>query len=473
MNFRIIFTSFLVVYLISISFSQEQIIYSEEISERQALIEFYNSTNGNKWNNNTHWLGEPGSECTWYGVICNDSKQVEALHLFSNNLTGKLPSSIKYLNNLKSLILHNNKLSDPIPTEIFELNYLESITLNNNNYSSNIVSIINNNIFKKWDIKNDNRIGIEEAINALKISAGMNVSYANELYDFNDYFGVNEQRYLYSEEIYRDSKIVQGTAFVEITNEMVENKEVRVTTYISGQWSGWKDYELVTDLDIFYLGWGFENNSWYEPPIKFASRSMYIGEHFYNFIKIEGSHYYVEYIFAGIEDIVVPAGIFEKCLKIIKKQNTGLRQVYYYARNIGLVKATSSSSGDGYNQELVYTSINNISYPPSRKVYMAKGQWKSESNQSGGFTFCFSSQNDSDKIFTTINFENYQTQNDLNYEYYLISEDNKSFKINTEFYDSNAPEFDISINDFGDITGSCAIENINYTISGKVTIYDK
>ena len=236
MNFKIFFTSFLVVYLISIIFSQEQIIYSKEISERQALIEFYNSTNGSKWNNNTHWLGEPGSECTWYGVICNDSKQVEALHLFSNNLTGKLPSSIKYLNNLKSLILHNNKLSDPIPTEIFELNYLESITLNNNNYSNNMVSIVNNNIFKKWDIKNDNKIGIEEAINALKISSGMNVSYANELYDFNDYFGVNEQKYLYSEEIYKDCKIVQGTAFVEITNKMVENKSVRVTTFISGQW---------------------------------------------------------------------------------------------------------------------------------------------------------------------------------------------------------------------------------------------
>ncbi len=38
--------------------------------ERDTLIALYNSTNGVNWTANTGWLGEAGTECSWFGVRC-------------------------------------------------------------------------------------------------------------------------------------------------------------------------------------------------------------------------------------------------------------------------------------------------------------------------------------------------------------------------------------------------------------------
>jgi len=40
-------------------------------SERNALIDLYNSTDGANWVHNANWLGAPGTECTWERVYCN------------------------------------------------------------------------------------------------------------------------------------------------------------------------------------------------------------------------------------------------------------------------------------------------------------------------------------------------------------------------------------------------------------------
>src|SRR5689334_11732498 len=52
-------------------------------TERQALIDLYNSSNGDTWTANTNWCngfcpasGTPifnaaGTECTWFGVTCD------------------------------------------------------------------------------------------------------------------------------------------------------------------------------------------------------------------------------------------------------------------------------------------------------------------------------------------------------------------------------------------------------------------
>jgi len=157
------------------------ILQSEEsntsyIAEREALIDIYNSTNGDDWSINTNWLGEIGSECTWFGVICDESKHVESLHLFSNNLNGSIPSSLINLTYLKSLLLHNNNITGSIPNELLKITTLESITFNNNKLDNTIISLVNQIIqdeLSKWDVNNDNVIGIEEAIYALQISSGL------------------------------------------------------------------------------------------------------------------------------------------------------------------------------------------------------------------------------------------------------------------------------------------------------------
>ena len=39
--------------------------------ERDALIALYNSTDGANWTDNMGWLGEAGTECSWFGVRCH------------------------------------------------------------------------------------------------------------------------------------------------------------------------------------------------------------------------------------------------------------------------------------------------------------------------------------------------------------------------------------------------------------------
>jgi len=118
------------------------------VTEREALIEIYQSTNGNSWNNKTNWLGEIGTECTWYGVLCDE------------------------LNHIKGIYLNDNNLNGSIPKEIFQLEYLQSISLDNNNLTNNIISFMNQHISDV--INKHSRIDIKDAIIALKICAGFN-----------------------------------------------------------------------------------------------------------------------------------------------------------------------------------------------------------------------------------------------------------------------------------------------------------
>ena len=61
--------------------------------ERQVLLDLYSSTNGANWMDNTGWGDAVGTECTWFGVTCDDSGlHVIGIALDSNSLIGTLPS---------------------------------------------------------------------------------------------------------------------------------------------------------------------------------------------------------------------------------------------------------------------------------------------------------------------------------------------------------------------------------------------
>lgn len=76
------------------------------IAERDALIDFYNSTNGDSWADNSGWKTEPlhtdgfampGAEGDWYGVVVEEVDlldHVVELMLSNNNLNGSIPASI-------------------------------------------------------------------------------------------------------------------------------------------------------------------------------------------------------------------------------------------------------------------------------------------------------------------------------------------------------------------------------------------
>lgn len=104
-------------------------------SERAALIAIYNKTGGASWANNSNWLGAPGTECSWFGVLCNQSPNfVAILNLPGNNLTGPLPAELAQLTNLQQLYLGGNKLTGSIPKE------LAALPLMNLSLSSNLLT---------------------------------------------------------------------------------------------------------------------------------------------------------------------------------------------------------------------------------------------------------------------------------------------------------------------------------------------
>ena len=74
--------------------------------ERNALLDLYNSTNGEQWDYSNAWL--TGDPCLngWYGVYCNANyTEVNAILLDQNNLNGTLPPSLSGINNLLAMFV--------------------------------------------------------------------------------------------------------------------------------------------------------------------------------------------------------------------------------------------------------------------------------------------------------------------------------------------------------------------------------
>ena len=101
-----------------------QIISSQE---RQALVALYEATGGVHWTNQEGWLGNPGTECGWYGVSCGghtstvgEKTIVTGLTLAENNLHGTVPKAIDQLTRLEWLDLSGNRLSGRFPDFVIQ-----------------------------------------------------------------------------------------------------------------------------------------------------------------------------------------------------------------------------------------------------------------------------------------------------------------------------------------------------------------
>jgi hypothetical protein len=98
--------------LVATAFAQAAI----PVSERAALLALYASTNGPAWADDTGWNGSAGTECDWYGIVCNsDESHVAEIYLGSNGLAGNLPP----ISDFTSLVWFDvsfNQLTGPVPT---------------------------------------------------------------------------------------------------------------------------------------------------------------------------------------------------------------------------------------------------------------------------------------------------------------------------------------------------------------------
>ncbi|PWB78988.1 MAG: hypothetical protein C3F08_07650 [Candidatus Methylomirabilota bacterium] len=157
-------------------------VYGNEVSfttsatERQALIAFYNSTNGDAWTTNRGWktpplhtdgFAMPGTEGTWYGITSNggnitaitlaannlvgslppaigDLPYLTVLDLRSNRLVGSLPPSMGNLTDLIRLLLTANQLTGSLPTELGDLTKLTALDLCNNQFSGPLPASLGN-----------------------------------------------------------------------------------------------------------------------------------------------------------------------------------------------------------------------------------------------------------------------------------------------------------------------------------------
>ena len=108
-------------------------------SERDALIAFYESTNGDSWTDSSGWMGAPGTECSWFGIGCHGAGDtVTSIVLADNALTGSIPTFLEDLTNLEVLELRGNQLEGPIPSELGNLSELLSLELNGNKLTGSV-----------------------------------------------------------------------------------------------------------------------------------------------------------------------------------------------------------------------------------------------------------------------------------------------------------------------------------------------
>ena len=100
------------------------------LTERFALVEFYDSTGGDSWTNNDGW--DTDSEVgDWYGVTVGDSL-VEQLRLPDNGLEGPLPAVIASLTEMQTLDLADNSLNGEFPVAPSSIDALDTIRISGN-----------------------------------------------------------------------------------------------------------------------------------------------------------------------------------------------------------------------------------------------------------------------------------------------------------------------------------------------------
>jgi Leucine-rich repeat (LRR) protein len=106
--------------------------------EYNALVTFYNETNGTEWTQDTCWLTDNYVD-EWVGITVIEGHVTE-INLATNNLTGTLTGELGSLDSLLYLNIDHNEITGEIPAELGNLSQLLELNLWENKLSGNIPS---------------------------------------------------------------------------------------------------------------------------------------------------------------------------------------------------------------------------------------------------------------------------------------------------------------------------------------------
>ena len=102
-------------------------------TDRQALVDLYEATDGSNWTSNDNWLTDrPLGD--WFGVT-TDRDRVTELDLAGNGLSGHIPETLGHLHEVNRLYLEDNSLTGQIPPALAGLRTMDEIDLSGNQFT--------------------------------------------------------------------------------------------------------------------------------------------------------------------------------------------------------------------------------------------------------------------------------------------------------------------------------------------------
>lgn len=305
------------------------------------------------------------------------------------------------------------------------------------------------------DVNGDGAVGLPEAIHALQVTAGIRTQGIEPPLDFRKYFYVENGDYEYKatscNAMFPGTPTVFTSAY-HIGSETVNGVPMLTRESQGSPGASVKDYYIVGSSNVSHAGYtsvsgGLTTSSWNNPAVIRGTSDMSKGDIIPNFLQtMDATNMstvrYDESTVLGVEDVAVPAGIFTKCLKILRKveninttagYNTVSIGVLYYAENIGMVKSVSPTS----TMELQYAKIGSATYPQNAIRYAGTFGQTMDNVASGSGTFTFVSGTVGGKTGGTVTL--YGSPVPTVSFYQVISTDGVIFAADPAVYGDNPP----------------------------------
>ena len=118
------------------------------------------------------------------------------------------------------------------------------------------------------DINADGKVGLKEAINALNVTVGLRAVSSDTTYDIVDYSYSSDHDYLFNEEKYESDTISESTFTASVSEQTINDQNMRVVTYDGGSWAGMQEYAVYDGESLTVVGWHITfipRTYWYTP----------------------------------------------------------------------------------------------------------------------------------------------------------------------------------------------------------------